>query len=128
VCITPNRLLFGSDNSLSSCVLSLDEVSHAPIDRLRLVDSCLSHFRQRWTIEYRNIMLDDVKLRRPSPTPQVQLDDVGLLWVPNRKRFHWPLARVVEVHPGRDGRVRAITVLTDSGTYLRALDHFVPLL
>jgi hypothetical protein len=128
LCITPNRLIFGSSHPLSSCIFSLDLSPSSPGDRLSILDSCLSTFRQRWTLEYRNIMLDNVKLRRPAPTPQIKLGDIGILWIPNKKRFNWPLAKVTEVHPGRDGNIRAITVTTSSGTYLRALNHFIPLL
>ena len=31
----------------------------------------------------------------------------------------WPLARVVKIHPGRDGLVRVATVMTKTGLYTR---------
>ena len=31
----------------------------------------------------------------------------------------WPLARVVQIHPGRDGLVRVATIKTKTGVYTR---------
>ena len=39
----------------------------------------------------------------------------------------WPLARVVEIHPGRDGKVRVVTVETAKGRYTRPIVKIVPL-
>lgn len=33
----------------------------------------------------------------------------------------WPLARVVDVHPGKDGKVRVATIKTQCGTYTRPI-------
>ncbi len=43
----------------------------------------------------------------------------------------WPLARIVQVHPGRDGRVRVITLRTcgeGGGTYVRDVAKVAKLL
>ena len=39
----------------------------------------------------------------------------------------WPLARVVQVHPGKDGKVRVVTVRTAKGVYRRPVIKVVPL-
>ena len=39
----------------------------------------------------------------------------------------WPLARVVKIHLGEDGRVRVITVRTGKGIYKRPIVKVVPL-
>ena len=33
----------------------------------------------------------------------------------------WPLARIIEVHTGKDGLVRVVTVKTNSGIYKRPI-------
>ena len=43
-------------------------------------------------------------------------------------RRMWPLARVLEVHPGADGLVRVATVLCDKKTSKRTIKKLVPLL
>ena len=40
----------------------------------------------------------------------------------------WPIARVIEVHPGQDGKVRVVTVRTARGTYKRPVVKVVQLL
>jgi len=58
--------------------------------------------RARWNIEQRNLQPGDLVLIA---------DDTA--------RGHWPLARVQDVHPGSDDRVRSVTVKTSTGVYER---------
>ena len=39
----------------------------------------------------------------------------------------WPLAKIIEVHPGKDGKVRVVTVKTAKGIYRRPVVKMVPL-
>ena len=39
----------------------------------------------------------------------------------------WPLARIVEVHPRKDGKVHMATVKTAKGRYKRPIVTMVPL-
>ena len=39
----------------------------------------------------------------------------------------WPLAKIIEVHPGKDGKVRVVTVKTAKGIYKRPVVKMVPL-
>ena len=41
-----------------------------------------------------------------------------------RPNGQWPLGRVTEVHPGRDGLVRTATVKTEHGAYVRPIVKF----
>ena len=38
----------------------------------------------------------------------------------------WPLARIIKVHPGEDGKVRIVTVRTSRGVYNRLVVKVVP--
>ena len=38
---------------------------------------------------------------------------------------HWPLGRVIRVHPGRDGRVRVMTIQTGNGLCTRLITSVV---
>ena len=40
----------------------------------------------------------------------------------------WPLARITEVHPGQDGKVRVVTIKTAKGVYTRPVVKLVPFL
>lgn len=41
--------------------------------------------------------------------------------------FKWVLARIVSVHPGNDGVIRAVTVRTGRGIYKRPIVKVCPL-
>lgn len=40
---------------------------------------------------------------------------------------HWPLGRIVEVHPDAKGVVRVVTVKTQNGLFKRAVARVCPL-
>lgn len=45
----------------------------------------------------------------------------------NKKRFEWPLGRVVELIPGKDGKVRVARIKTNRGILTRPLQRLYPL-
>ena len=59
--------------------------------------------RRKWINEARNVCEGDLVLVVDEKSP----------------RGCWPLARVITVFPGDDGRVRAVEVRTKSGVYTR---------
>jgi len=44
-----------------------------------------------------------------------------------RKRIHWPLARVIELIPGRDGVERVVKLKTATGGLTRPIQRIYPL-
>ena len=40
----------------------------------------------------------------------------------NTPRYLWPMARVTDSYPGKDGRVRIVQVKTRSSTLMRPID------
>ena len=65
-----------------------------------------SEFWGRWRKEYLTALQPSQKWTRPGHEPQV--GEIVLLDDEPRARNEWPLARVLEVYPGRDGLVRSI--------------------
>ncbi len=53
----------------------------------------------------------------------VKPGDVVIVEDDNKKRIEWSLGVVVEVYPGRDGRVRTAHVRTRDGIFLRAVQR-----
>ena len=47
---------------------------------------------------------------------------------PQPRPIKWPLACVISIHPGQDGKVRVVTVRTPKDTYKRPVVKVVPLL
>ena len=65
--------------------------------------------RQKWTSEKRNMMIGDVVLMKEE----------------GDKRNQWPMGRVVEVHPSKDGLVRSITLRAGNSTFKRPVHKTV---
>ena len=100
-----------------------------PMSLLRrwyLCQALVRHVWQRWSFEYL------VSLRKFSkwhaPTKNTEVGDILVLREDNMIPSHWPLARVIAVHPGKDGLVRAVTVKTSNGQYRRPIVKTAPLL
>ncbi|XP_053407960.1 uncharacterized protein LOC128559663 [Mercenaria mercenaria] len=67
-------------------------------------------FWKRWLREYLPLLQ---KWQRK--TENLKKDDVVLVAFDNVPRIQWPLARMVDVNPGRDGLVRSCVIRTKSG-------------
>ena len=93
--------------------------------RWRRVQYLADQFWIRWKKEY----IQSLQPRRKWPVvhPDICNGDVVLLHDKELPRCQWPLARVSEVHPSSDGRVRKADVTTCSGgtrrTYLRPISE-----
>ncbi|OXA49135.1 hypothetical protein Fcan01_15989 [Folsomia candida] len=58
---------------------------------------------------------------------QLQVGDVVLVGADNKKRFDWPMGRIMELIPGKDGVCRVANVKTSKGTLKRPLQRLYPL-
>ena len=57
----------------------------------------------------------------------VNINDIVLIGSDAKKRIEWPLGRVIELLPGKDGKVRVCRVRTSYGTLLRPVRVLYPL-
>lgn len=64
---------------------------------------------------------NDKKTRAP------QIGDIVLVGADNKKRFEWPLGRIMKLNPGRDGQFRSAVVKTLKGILTRPLQRLYPL-
>jgi len=82
------------------------------------------------TIRFRNEYLSQLVQRakeKQHNRPEPHVGDVVLVGADDQKRLHWPMAKIVELIPGRDGAVRVARVKTQHGTLLRPLQRLYPL-
>ncbi|KAL9986311.1 hypothetical protein ACROYT_G000445 [Oculina patagonica] len=75
------------------------------------------HFWKRWLRECLPALTE--RRKWTNDARNVREGDLVLVVDENSPRGCWPLARVLRVLPGDDGRVRAAEVRTKSGTYIR---------
>ena len=69
----------------------------------------MQQVRQKWTGEKRNARIGDVVLLKEE-------GDV---------RNHWPMGRVIDVHPSKDGLVRSVTLQVRNSVLKRPIHKTV---
>ncbi|KAF8786850.1 hypothetical protein HNY73_008509 [Argiope bruennichi] len=57
----------------------------------------------------------------------IKIGDIVLVECDNKRKVLWPLAKVTEIYPGKDGNVRVVRVKTASGELVRPIKKIFPL-
>lgn len=76
--------------------------------------------RKRFRIEYLGQLKDFAKRKKEQ---KITTGDVVLIGDNNLKRINWPLGKVEETFPGKDGKVRVVRIKTQTGSYLRPVQR-----
>ena len=80
--------------------------------------------RKRFRSEYLGQLKSWVSIK---PGRQISLGEVILIGNDIDKRIQWPLGRVTELFPGKDGQIRLVRVHTSRGSLLRPVQRLYPL-
>ncbi|XP_055614815.1 uncharacterized protein LOC129761132 [Toxorhynchites rutilus septentrionalis] len=103
------------------------DYTHSPTSRLSHYQQRQQLFQQfwnRWTTEYlHNLQV----INKQYQGRNINTGNIVLLIEDNQPPLQWPLARIIELHPGSDGVVRVVTVKTRNGTYKRPVNKICPL-
>ena len=105
------------------------ESSYRSLNLLRRWDLCQAltrHFRKRGSTEYLSTLKKFAKWH--CKTPNLAEGDIVLIREDGLVPTHWPIARVIGTHAGRDSVVRVCTLKTPKGVYTRPAIKLVPLL
>jgi len=122
--LTPNHFLHGQMGG-QFAPEEIDEVTFNPKKRWRRVQELIRHYWHRWMREW-----------LPSLSPRqkwfkirkdVKPGDVVLVISPDTVRGQWPLGRILEVYPGKDGKVRTVKVQVGDRQYSRPIVKVCPL-
>ena len=124
-CITPNDLLLLKNHGTVAPGL-FDVADNYVRRRWRQVQYLADQFWKRWTKEY--LPLLQTRQKWIQPHRNLQVNDVVLLVDPTLPRGLWPLARVEEVYPDTEGRVRSAKVTTRSSTLIRPISKMCMIL
>ena len=123
--LTPGHFLIGRPlEALPD--LSSRGASVSLLRRWRLCQALVQHFWKRWSTEYLSQMQRFGKWT--TPARNLKVGDVVCMRDEHLAPTKWPLARIVEVYPGKDGQVRVVTVPTSQGTYKRPVTKIVSLI
>ena len=114
--LTPNHFLINRPfNSLPPG--KFDSQKPASFKSWKNVQQMVNHFWKRLVKEYLPTLLRRSKWSDSGQTP-LRVNDIVWILKDMTPRGIWPLGRVLEVYPGRDGQHRVVKVKTAYGTYV----------
>lgn len=108
--LTPGHFLIGAP-IVGIPEPSVIDKSEQYLCRWQRVRRMTEVFWRSWSTEYLHTLQQRHKWR--TPQNDLKVNDIVVLRNPLLPPTKWALARVILVHPGRDGRVRVVTVKTD---------------
>ncbi|XP_076661053.1 uncharacterized protein LOC143364799 [Halictus rubicundus] len=122
--LTPGHLLIGS------ALTSLPEVDFTATSTNRLskwqhIQKVKQDFWIRWSKEYIHHL--NVRAKWTRGEHSIQVGTIVVLKDDHLPPMSWSLGRVEEIHPGRDGITRAVSVKTINGIYKRNVKQIAPL-
>ncbi|UYV65068.1 hypothetical protein LAZ67_3003034, partial [Cordylochernes scorpioides] len=101
-------------------VPDLDLIDNQTLSRkYQYIKRVREDLRERFRIEYFGFLRQET--RRLKTTIPLKVGDMVLIGQESLKRLHWPLARIIQLYPGKDGLVRVTKVKTSSGDKIRPI-------
>ncbi|UYV73219.1 hypothetical protein LAZ67_10002211 [Cordylochernes scorpioides] len=101
-------------------VPDLDLIDNQTLSRkYQYIKRVREDLRERFRIEYFGFLRQET--RRLKTTIPLKVGDMVLIGQESLKRLHWPLARIIQLYPGKDGLVRVAKVKTSSGDKIRPI-------
>ena len=122
--LTPSHFLIGQLGGQLAPQVT-DELAFNPRNRWRLIQNLVKIFWKRWREEFLATLNTRKKWR--DKKDNLKIGDVVLVVDQNAPRGQWPLGRVEEVFPGRDGQVRVVQVSTRGHKFTRPITRLCPL-
>ncbi|XP_036142860.1 uncharacterized protein LOC118645588 [Monomorium pharaonis] len=119
--LTPGHALTGAP--LIAVQEPLSDAAASPGTRWQHLQKMRDHFWQRWSHEYLQGLTARSKWLKSTQAPQ--MGALCLIKSETSLPTKWPLARIVEMHPGTDGIVRVVTVRTATTELVRPLVKIV---
>ncbi|GFV85222.1 DUF5641 domain-containing protein [Trichonephila clavipes] len=92
--------------------------------RIKYRSKLLKDLRQRFRNEYLSQLIQKHN-EKESRDPQI--GEVVLVGDDNKKRLFWALAKIIELIPGRDGKIRTVRLKTQHGKMLRPIQRIYSL-
>lgn len=121
--LTPGHFLTGAP------LVSIPErdLTQVPVNRLKrwqVTHQLFQTIWRRWTSEY--LHTQQQRCKWTTSCQNLKIGDLVLMNSPTSP-LQWPLARVIEIFPGRDGIVRVAKVKTSTNTFVRPVMKLCPL-
>lgn len=116
--LTPGHFLIGEP---TVTIPSLNATSEGPvgINRWKLMKQLVQRFWARWSVDYLHTLQQRRKWQISEPN--LRVGDMVLVLEDNQPPSKWAIGRIIETHPGDDGRVRVVTIRSRDSTYKRSV-------
>ncbi|GFU88492.1 integrase catalytic domain-containing protein [Trichonephila clavipes] len=115
--LTPSHFLIGEVITSSPEHTNDDKLSlHSRWD---IVQKMKLGFWRKWKIDYLSNLQNRTKWK--SPNNNFKVEEIVIIKVDNIPPATWPLGKVIETHPGKDGVVRVVTLRTVKGRFKRPI-------
>lgn len=114
--LTPGHFLTGQ----ALVTLPEQDLTDVPTNRLKhwqQIQALSQRLWKRWSVEYLHTLQQRTKWT--SPSENLRIGDLVIIHDPQSRPLSWPLGRVIDTHPGKDGHVRVVTLRTASGILSR---------
>ena len=123
--LTPGHFLRGAAlNQLPTPIKVPDKIDH--LSHWKLVEALRNQFWLQWSRDYLHTLQQRVKW--PVSKKNIRLGEiVSIVDASLLKDGRWPLGRVINIFPGKDGLVRTVQVQTSDSTYIRPIAKLAPL-
>lgn len=116
--LTPGHFLTG--NALTTLPEpSLTHISMSRLQRWELLQQKMQQFWAQWSAHYLQRLQQISKWYHPNN--EFKIGSLVLLTDERLPPCKWPLARVVDLHPGKDGLTRVVTIKTATTTLIRPI-------
>ena len=122
--LTPNHFIHGQVGG-QFAPMSVDETDFNLRKRWRRIQELVRHFWTRWMQEWIPALNGRKKWFKTQR--DVRIGDVMMILSPDTPRGSWPLGRVLDVYPGKDGHVRVAKLQVGQGTLTRPVNKLCPL-
>ena len=122
--LTPNHFLIGQIGGRFAPEVDI-ETNYNPQKHWRRVQELTAHFWNRWMREW----VPSLSSRKKWYNSQtnLQVGDIVMLISTENPRAHWPLGKVIEVYPGKDGYVRSVKLQVGEKKLVRPIVKLCPL-
>ncbi|XP_049316212.1 uncharacterized protein LOC109579356 [Bactrocera dorsalis] len=104
--LTPGHFLIGKP--ILSIPSSGTDLKISSLDKWKLMQKIHRDFWNRWKDEYLHTLQQRNKWKIPANN--IKKGDIVIVKDENTQPTKWPLGKVIETHPGNDGRVRVVTL------------------
>lgn len=116
-CLTPAHFLIGEPALKPP--LSAEGTDMTFSTRWQLTEKMFKDFWKRWSIDYLQTL--QIRSKWHVPKSNLEIGDVVIVREDNIPPAKWILGRVLETHPGPDGRVRVVTLKTKTSNMKRPI-------